>query len=179
MPLEGKSVTLRDKYGFDLLSTPDNEDCMKKILYGSGYGLYAGVFAGLLESLVKLKVFTPSAISFAIAGWAGPLAAIGASYPALTCTLANMRGKDDAINHAAAGFMSGSIYGIRYRKTWVAYFGAFSFGAFCALNKYCHQKGYHLYPDEAYNVPNANSQFTHYNRSFLATRGSILGNQDQ
>lgn len=40
-------------------------------------------------------------------------AAIGASYPALTCTLANMRGKDDAINHAAAGFMSGSIYGIR------------------------------------------------------------------
>lgn len=40
-------------------------------------------------------------------------AAIGASYPTLTCTLANMRGKDDVINHAAAGFMSGSIYGIR------------------------------------------------------------------
>lgn len=42
MPLEGKGVSLRDKYGFDLLSTPDDEDCMKKILYGSGYGLYAG-----------------------------------------------------------------------------------------------------------------------------------------
>merc|ERR1711964_538046 len=179
MPLEGKSSeTIRTRFAYDLLSSPDNDDCMKKLLYGGGYGVYGGVVAGLLESLAKLKVFTPSTIGLSIAGWVGPLAAIGMAYPTLTCTIANMRDKDDVFNHAAAGFMSGSIYGIRYKKAWVAYLGAFSFGAFCAMNKYFHQKGYHLYSNEAYNVPNSNAQFTHYERSFMATRGPILGRQE-
>ncbi|XP_014770646.1 uncharacterized protein LOC106869428 [Octopus bimaculoides] len=180
MPFESGEdrIVFKRSLAPDLFSTPDGDDILKKSLHSSAFGAYVGTAAGVLDSLRTLTHFTPTNIGLKVVGFAVPLASIGAAYPAITGIVANIRKKDDALNHVVGGFVAGSIWGVRYKNPATGWLAAFLFGGFCCLNKICHEKGVTFYPSNVYNTPSTTLDFDHYKRSFLVTKSPILGEED-
>ncbi|GAB1605411.1 NADH dehydrogenase [ubiquinone] 1 alpha subcomplex subunit 11-like [Argonauta hians] len=181
MPFESgdNKLIFKKVYLPDLYSTPDSEDLLIKSAQCSALGAYVGAGLGLLDCLRTFHHFTPSNIGLKVIGMSAPLAAIGAVYPAVTGIVAKIRNKDDPLNHAAGGFVAGSIWAIRYKNPVTGWASGLGFGIVCCVMKFCSIHGFKLYPDSLYNAPNSTSlNFNHYNRSFLATKGPILGRED-
>ncbi|XP_029648289.1 NADH dehydrogenase [ubiquinone] 1 alpha subcomplex subunit 11 [Octopus sinensis] len=180
MPFESGEdrIVFKRSLAPDLFSTPDGEDILMKSLQSSAFGAYVGVGFGVIDSLRTLTHFTPTNIGMKVVGLSGPLAAIGAAYPAITGIVANIRKKDDPLNHVVGGFVAGSIWGVRYKNPATGWVAAFLFAGFCCINKICHENGVKFYPSSVYNTPSTTLDFDHYRRSFLVTRSPVVGKED-
>lgn len=97
--------------GYHYYDTPEDEDCLKKVVFMNKLGLYIGFAAGSIDVLALSK---PVGIAN-IAGRYGvitlPLLATGSAFAAATCLTANYRGKLDYKNAMVGGFVAGCTLG--------------------------------------------------------------------
>lgn len=115
--------------GYHYNDTPEDEDCLKKVIFMNKMGLFFGLALGTLD-VVNLS----KPVGFAnIAGRYGvitaPILATGSAYAAATCLTANYRGKLDYVNSTVGGFVAGCTFGGVLRNGRLAFVSSLVLGS--------------------------------------------------
>jgi NADH dehydrogenase (ubiquinone) 1 alpha subcomplex subunit 11 len=96
--------------GYYYYDTPEGKDCDKKLFYVTKYALGSSIVYSTYNVLFyPTKGYGPTAARFAYNLF--PFLGAAVAFTTFTCAGANLRKKDDYLNHMVAGAVSGSIIG--------------------------------------------------------------------
>lgn len=132
--------------GYHYYDTPDGEDCLKKVVYMNKVGLVFGIFGGTLDVVAGSKPVGIANIATRYAMISLPLMAVGSTFAATCCLLADYRGKDDTYNYFFGGFSAGCVAGACARSGTFGTFAAVSLGCLAYCKKHMNELGAEFLP---------------------------------
>lgn len=130
--------------GYHYYDTPEDEDCIKKVIFMNKLSLLFGVSMGTLNVLVFSKPVGFVNILGRYAACTLPAAVVSSSFAATTCLTANIRGKVDPINSTLGAFIAGMTFGAIYRSGVQGTFAAVLSAAFAYGAKVAEENGHSL-----------------------------------
>jgi len=136
---------------------------------GTGFAVIAG-----LTSTTPGNPALGSNLLIRLTKYSLPAFAAGAMFAATTCTVANVRGKEDPLNHFVAGMTTGSVFGTAFKSQKLGWSLGFAIGLMAAVVKGLKQEG-HFNLD--INTIRRERSFTEYQRSYLTNRPSPEGDR--
>jgi len=153
----------------------DNEDCAKKILATTATTGIAGTTFAILAGLTSTTPDNPalgSNMMIRLAKYGLPAFAVGAMFSGTVCASANIRGKDDALNHLLAGLTTGSVIGTAMKSQKIGWAYGIALGLFAAAAKgVITETGWKLKPTTL----RREVSFNEYKRSYFTTRPDNKG----
>lgn len=111
----------------------------------SGYSGAAGTTFALLAGLTSTTADNPalgSNILIRLAKYGLPMFAAGGMFAASTCVIANVRGKDDPLNHFFGGLATGSVFGTAFKSQKLGWGLGFTFALFAMILKAGKMEGF-------------------------------------
>ncbi|XP_041358423.1 NADH dehydrogenase [ubiquinone] 1 alpha subcomplex subunit 11-like [Gigantopelta aegis] len=164
----------KTKY-YSIYDKPDNDDCMKKVCYGTVYGGLFGTFVSVFDTLGYSRPGTMVGAAQRCGFHTSLFALAGAAYTSVTVLSASMRKKDDTINHFFGGLAAGGVFGARANSQKVGWGLGIAFGLTGITIKLFRMSGMKFYPVENYRYERS---FFDYRKSYFTDRPDPEGNPD-
>jgi len=97
--------------------TPDGDDYFYKLAYFCKYSTYVGFCVGIYDVAGIQKFRDPVYCAHRLLKCTSFGFAVGVTYVSAYTCLGAIRKKDDAINHAIAGYIGGALFGYWHKKS--------------------------------------------------------------
>ncbi|KAL5021949.1 hypothetical protein ScPMuIL_001104 [Solemya velum] len=162
-----------DPDAYSIYKVPDGEDTTTKTALMAGYGAFTGTVFALYDVIGYTKPSTPLGALRRLNHWVVPLASVGAAYAATTSIVARVRNKDDQFNHFWGGFISGSIFGLKYKSLPVGFNMGLAIGLTTMLLKRAYMENWRLRASSE--GRKSFGHFHHYDRGYGITRPNPEG----
>lgn len=132
--------------GYHYYDTPDGEDCLQKVFFMNKMGIVLGICGGTLDVVAGSKPVGIANIAARYAMISLPLMAVGSTYAATCCLLANYRKKDDTYNYFFGGFSAGCVAGACARSGTFGTLAAVTLGSLAYCKKHMNELGLDFFP---------------------------------
>lgn len=112
-------------------------------------GLVLGTCAGTLDIVAMSRPVGIANIATRYAMITFPIMAVGSTFAATSCLLADYRQKDDTYNHFWGGFSAGVVAGACFKSGTFGTFAAVSLGCLAYCKKHMEELGMEFFPSLA------------------------------
>lgn len=150
--------------GYYFFDTPTNQDCFKKMWFTTKYGTLAGLVVSFHDIVLVSHPKDLFQGVTRVARFTLPAAAMGATFSAVTCSLATARKKDDELNYVIGGLLAGSVWGAARRSVAVGIGWSVVSAVVGLLLKAGHDEGWDPIPSEIHRRDFG--PFYHYSHDF-------------
>ncbi|KAK7100799.1 NADH dehydrogenase [ubiquinone] 1 alpha subcomplex subunit 11-like [Littorina saxatilis] len=163
---------------YPFYSVKDGDECLKKTLTMSAYTGALGTSFAVLAGLTSTTPDNPalgSNLLIRLTKYSLPMFAAGGMFAATTCAVANIRGKDDPLNHFVAGLTTGSVFGTAFKSQKLGWGLGVTFGLLAFVIKALKSEGL---VNIDMNTLRREKAFTEYQRSYFTTRPDPEGDRN-